>query len=97
MAGFAVAHIDEIDEIDDGRRPFRPVRLHFGITSFGVTAATARSDSDWLIPEHDETEPESGEELYLVVSGHAMFELAPTDDDLAVLRREPGFAEIIGS
>lgn len=40
MAGFAVARLDEIDEIDDGRRPFRPVRLHFGIMTFGITAAS---------------------------------------------------------
>src|SRR5437660_12183344 len=35
MSGYAVAHLDEIDEISDGRCPSRPVRLHFGITSFG--------------------------------------------------------------
>ncbi len=76
MTGFGVARVDEIDEIDDGRRPFRPVRLHFGIMAFGVTAVTARSDGERLITEHAETEPESGEELYVVVSGHARFELA---------------------
>jgi mannose-6-phosphate isomerase-like protein (cupin superfamily) len=75
MAGFAVARLDEIDEIDDGRRPFRPVRLHFGIMTFGVTAVTAHSDGDRLINEHEEAEPESGEELYVVISGHATFEL----------------------
>jgi tetratricopeptide (TPR) repeat protein len=75
MAGFAVARLGEIDEIDDGRRPFRPVRLHFGITTFGATAVSARSDGDRLITEHDESEPESGEELYVVISGHATFEL----------------------
>jgi tetratricopeptide (TPR) repeat protein len=75
MAGFAIARLDEIDEIDDGRSPFRPVRHHFGITSFGVNAMTARADGDRLINEHEESEPESGEELYVVVSGHARFEL----------------------
>jgi tetratricopeptide (TPR) repeat protein len=75
MARFAVAQLDQIDEIDDGRVPFRPVRHHFGITSFGVTAATAHSDGDRLINEHDEDEPDSSEELYVVVSGHARFEL----------------------
>jgi hypothetical protein len=38
MTRYAVAHIDEIEEISDGRCPSRPVRLHFGITSFGVNA-----------------------------------------------------------
>jgi tetratricopeptide (TPR) repeat protein len=75
MAGFAVARLDDIDEIGDGRRPFRPVRLHFGIRTFGVTAVTAQSDGDRLVNEHEETEPESGEELYVVISGDATFEL----------------------
>ncbi|HJS93644.1 MAG TPA: hypothetical protein VJ741_05230 [Solirubrobacteraceae bacterium] len=73
--GFAVARLDEIDEIDDGSRPFRPVRLHFGIQTFGVTAVTAQSNGDPLINEHEETEPESGEELYVVIAGHAKFDL----------------------
>ncbi len=75
MAGCAVAGLDQIDEIDDGRCPFRPVRHHFGITTFGVTAMTARSDGDRLINEHEEAEPDSSEELYVVLSGHARFEL----------------------
>ena len=75
MAGFSVARLDEIDEIDDGRCPFRPVRHHFGIMSFGVTAMIARGDGDRLINEHVEAEPDSSEELYVVVSGHARFEL----------------------
>ena len=75
MARPAAAQLDEIDEIDDGRCPFRPVRHHFGIMTFGVNAMTARSDGDRLINEHAETDPHSGEELYFVASGHARFEL----------------------
>src|ERR1700722_19128598 len=75
MAPPAVARLNEIDEIDDGRSPFRPVRHHFGIMTFGVTAMTARSDGDRLINEHDEAELDSSDELYFVVSGHARFEL----------------------
>lgn len=75
MAEFALGRLDEIDEIDDGRCPFRPVRHHFGITGFGINAMTARADGDRLINEHSESEPESGEELYFVVSGDAEFEL----------------------
>jgi hypothetical protein len=75
MAGFAVARLEEIDEIDDGRCPFRPVRHHFGITRFRISAMTARSDGDRLINEHEEGEPDSSEELYVVVSGRARFEL----------------------
>jgi tetratricopeptide (TPR) repeat protein len=75
MAEYSVAQLDEIDEIDDGRILFRAVRHHFGIRTFGINAMTARADGDRLIGEHDETEPDSGEELYVVVSGHARFEV----------------------
>jgi hypothetical protein len=35
MSGYALARLDEIDEVDDGREPCRAVRHHFGITAFG--------------------------------------------------------------
>jgi hypothetical protein len=75
MASYAVAQLDEIDEVSDGRCPFRPVRQHFGITSFGATAWTARDAGARIINEHDESEPGATEELYLVVRGRAVFEL----------------------
>ena len=75
MTSYAVARLDEIDEVTDGREPFRPVRHHFGITSFGVNAWTAREVGDRIINEHDESEPDAHEELYLVVRGRARFEL----------------------
>src|SRR3954452_12488192 len=74
MTSYAVARLDEIDEVDDGGEPFRPVRHHFGITSFGVTAWTARDADDRIINEHDESEPDAPEELYLVVGGGAVLE-----------------------
>ena len=74
MSGYAVAQIHEIDEISDGRCPWRPVRFHFGITSFGVNAFTAHEVGDRLINEHDESqEHDLQEELYLVVEGRARF------------------------
>jgi tetratricopeptide (TPR) repeat protein len=75
MAKFSVARLDEIGEVDDGRFPFRPVRHHFGIQTFGIIAVTAHADGARIINEHDESEPESGEELYVVISGHATFEV----------------------
>ena len=36
MSGYRVARLDEIDEVTDGREPWRPVRHHFGITAFGI-------------------------------------------------------------
>src|SRR5215203_1527002 len=70
MSEYAVAHLEEIDEISDGRCPKRPVRHHFGITAFGVNAWTGREAGDRIINEHD-----LQEELYLVQSGRARFEL----------------------
>ena len=76
MSNYAVARLEEIDEISDGRSPWRPVRHHFGITSFGVNAWTARETGDRIINEHDESdEDDSQEELYLVQQGRARFEL----------------------
>ena len=59
-----MTHLDEIDETNDGRCPWRPVRHHFGITTFGVNAWTAKDAGDRVINEHDESDEQ--EELYLV-------------------------------
>ena len=76
MSGYAIAHLDEIDELDDGRCPCRPVRHHFGITSFGVNAWTGRAAGDRIINEHDEADvDDQSEELYVVTAGRAVFEL----------------------
>ena len=75
MSGYAIAKLDELEEVNDGRCPFRPVRHHFGITAFGVNAWTGREAGDRIINEHDEAEPDGNEELYLVIEGRAVFEL----------------------
>jgi len=74
MSMYEVAHLDQIEEVSDGRCPLRPIRHHFGISSFGVNAWTGRDAGDRIINEHDEAE-EGDEELYLVQRGHATFEL----------------------
>jgi tetratricopeptide (TPR) repeat protein len=74
MSDYTVARIDEINELDDGRVPSRPIRHHFGITSFGINSWTARDAGDRVINEHDEAD-DGAEELYLVLNGHAVFEL----------------------
>jgi len=75
MSEYTVIQIEEIDEIDDGREPFRPVRHHLGIESFGANTWTGREAGDRIINEHDEDEPGGHEELYVVLSGRARFEL----------------------
>ncbi len=74
MSGYAVVHLDEIDENDDGRCPYRPVRHHLGITAFGVNSWTGHNAGDRIINEHDESD-EKEEELYVVFRGRATFEL----------------------
>ena len=104
MNSYAVAHLDEIDELDDGREPYRPVRHHFGITAFGITAWTARDAGDRIINEHDESD-DSQEELYLVLKGRAAFELDGARQDapagtLVLVRpgvRRTAFAEEPGT
>jgi hypothetical protein len=99
MTRYAVARLEEIEELTDGREPFRPVRHHFGITSLGVNAWTAPEVGDRIINEHDESGPDSDEEL--VVRGRAMFELdgdrvaAPTGTLIFVPRgvKRTAFAE----
>jgi tetratricopeptide (TPR) repeat protein len=76
VGDFKMARIEEIAKLDDGRVPWRPVRHHFGISAFGVNAWTGENDGDRIINEHDEAAAGDGhEELYLVTTGHARFEL----------------------
>ena len=72
MSRYAVTRLDEIPEVDDGRSPSRSVRHHLGITAFGINTFTARNAGDAIVNEHQE---EEDEELYLVQSGRARFEL----------------------
>jgi len=74
MTAWATAQLDDIDKISDGRVPWRPVRHHFGITSFGLNVFTGEEAGDRIINEHDEAD-DNQEELYLVHSGRARFEL----------------------
>ena len=73
QTSYQVAQLEDIDEITDGREPWRPIRHHFGITAFGVNAWTGKAAGDRIINEHDEADED--EELYLVLHGRAAFEL----------------------
>jgi hypothetical protein len=73
-ATYALARLDEIDALRDGRYRYRPVRHHFGITGFGVSAWVGAEAGDPIIGEYDE-DSEPAEELFVVVSGRAIFEL----------------------
>ena len=73
MATYAIARLDDIGSSADGRYHYRPVRHHLGITSFGVTAWVGAAAGDPIINEYDE-DSQPAEELFVVVSGRAIFE-----------------------
>jgi hypothetical protein len=54
MAEYAVARIEELDEIHYQECTLRPVRHHFGIRAFVVNAWTPPKAGDRLMPEHRE-------------------------------------------
>jgi mannose-6-phosphate isomerase-like protein (cupin superfamily) len=72
-SNYSVAQLADIEEVTDGREPFRIVRHHFGIESFGVNAFTGVNVGDRIINEH--TEDEGHEELYVITAGRAVFEI----------------------
>jgi tetratricopeptide (TPR) repeat protein len=73
MARYAVARLGDIGELNGSGLPCRPVRHHFGITSFGINAWTTAVVGDRILNAHDEAG--DAEELYLVHCGRATFEL----------------------
>ena len=71
---YRVATIDELQDIAYRQDThMRPVRHQLGISAFGTNAWTAAQEGDRLMPEH--AEDEGIEELYVVVRGHARFEV----------------------
>jgi tetratricopeptide (TPR) repeat protein len=72
---YEVARIEDIEEMSDGRCPWRAVRHNLGISAFGVNSWTGKAAGDRIINEHDEDEDNGEEELYVVLSGRARFEL----------------------
>ena len=74
MTTYRVATVDELQDIAYREEThMRPVRHHLGITAFGTNAWTAANKGDRLMPEHEEDE--GREELYIVLRGHARFEI----------------------
>ena len=69
MASFTAVHHDEIPG-----GPFRAIRAHFGVTTFGISSVTQKA-GERLMNEHSEDYPDASEEIYIVLSGHARFEI----------------------
>jgi tetratricopeptide (TPR) repeat protein len=75
---FATAHLSDITPVTSGDGfEIHPVRLRFGISSFGINAYSAPDEGARVIEEHDELGSGAGgqEELYFVAAGHAVFSL----------------------
>jgi mannose-6-phosphate isomerase-like protein (cupin superfamily) len=71
---YKVATVGDIDGVayrED--TDMRPVRHHFGISAFGTNAWHGQNVGDRLIPSH--TEDPGSQELYVVLEGHARFEI----------------------
>ncbi len=75
MASYHVANLYEIEEFADAQSNYRPIRHHLGISAFGVTAWSARAAGSPVINEHDEGDPTADQELFVVLRGHAVFDL----------------------
>ena len=80
--GYGVARIEDLESFpipDQQGLTWRPVRRHFGISSFGVNAYTAPETGQRLVEEH--REQDGHDELYVVLSGRATFKLEGDEHD----------------
>jgi tetratricopeptide (TPR) repeat protein len=75
VSGYEIASLADIESVKAvGTLRWTPVRKHFGITAFGISAYTATEAGQDVIEEHTE-ERLGHEELYAVVAGRATFVL----------------------
>jgi hypothetical protein len=72
MSDTAKWHVARLDDIERRGRDI-PVREHLGIHAFGINAYTPSEDGT-LVNDHDEAST-GQEELYVVLDGHATFEI----------------------
>jgi len=75
MASYRVAQLDELAEFADAGSHYRAIRHQLGISAFGVTAWTAHAAGAPIVNEHDEDDPTADQEMFLVLRGHAAFEI----------------------
>jgi hypothetical protein len=81
---FAVSSLDAIPAVRSSSAfDIKPIRIHFGIESFGVNAYEADEEGGHVIEEHDELGSGAGrhEELYLIARGHAVFTVGGEEVD----------------
>jgi hypothetical protein len=73
----ALLSLSDLERIAVAGTVMRPIRKPLGVSAFGINAYTGVAAGDLVIEPHDETGASSGrhEELYVVMTGHAAFEL----------------------
>jgi len=84
-AQYSVAHVSEIvtpRKAEPGKAPWRAVRRHFGIGSFGIAAYEAQA-GDVLVGDHTEIDTRH-EELFFVAAGRAAIRLGGETVDAPV-------------
>jgi tetratricopeptide (TPR) repeat protein len=91
--GYEIASLAGLESIPAvGTLRWTPLRKHFGITAFGISAYTAAEVGQDVVEEHTE-ESLGHEELYVVVAGRATFLLDGEEQDVpagsAVFLRDP--------
>lgn len=93
MSGYEIANLTELESVKAvGTLRWTPLRKHFGITAFGVSAYTATEAGQDVVEEHTE-ETLGHEEIYVVISGRATFVLDGEEHDVpagsVVFLRDP--------
>jgi uncharacterized cupin superfamily protein len=83
-AGYHVIRIDDVPDPDADKAPgaadWHALRIHFGISSFGVNAYTQAEPGKPVIGKHSESDTQH-EELYYVARGHATFTIESEEID----------------
>ena len=93
MSGYEIASLTGVESVKAvGTLRWTPLRKHFGITAFGISAYTATEVGQDVVEEH--TEEQLGhEEVYVVVSGRVTFVLDGEEKDVpagsVVFLRDP--------
>jgi mannose-6-phosphate isomerase-like protein (cupin superfamily) len=82
VSGYEIASLTGVESVKAvGTLRWTPLRKHFGITAFGISAYTASEAGQDVVEEHTE-ENLGHEELYVVVAGRATFVLDGDEKDV---------------
>jgi tetratricopeptide (TPR) repeat protein len=82
LPAYQTAHLEELARFE-GEFDTIPIRIPLGIAAFGVNAYASSEAGGQVIEQHDELGAGAGrhEELYVVLAGRALFEVAGEEVD----------------